>query len=157
MVNDLQFSISLEGFDQHMKNVSIAENKLKDLKAPLKIIEKYLMRRIYNGFEKSTDPYGKAWEDIAELTLLTRKKNTKDERPLIDTGKLRNSFESTIDKNTLTIGSNNEYAQDHQYGGTTASGAIIPQRMMIPTSDLGLPDLWKNKALREITNHILKY
>lgn len=156
MPNDLQFNISLNGFKEHIKEVDLAEKRLGNLKEPLEVVNKYMMRRIYRGFESSTDPYGIAWEEVSELTMKTRKKNTKNERPLIDTSALRNSFESYIEDSMLTIGSNHEHAEIHQYGGTSESGADIPQRMMIPTEEMGLPELWRRQALRELTKYILK-
>lgn len=154
-MNDLNFSIKLEGFDDHIIDVNTAERRINNLEKPLAVISKFMLRNIYTGFGKSTDPYGMEWEEVTELTMRTRKKNKKDERPLIDTGKLRNSFNSFIDQNTLTIGSNHEHADIHQYGGTSESGADIPARMMIPTEDLGLPELWRRKALRELTKYAL--
>ena len=151
MPNDLEFKIYLKGFEEHLKDVNIAQERLDDLSKPLSVTAKYMLRRIDTGFKDSQDPYGREWQDISDLTIITRKKNKKIDQPLVDTGALRRSFSSEVGQDYLTIGSDNETAEEHQYGFEN-----IPRRMMIPVSDIGLPDLWSKKALRELTNYLLR-
>jgi phage gpG-like protein len=150
-MNDLQFGISLNGFEEHLNTVKLAEDRFNDLSKPMEITAKYMLRRIETGFKNSHTPYGKPWEDIKDLTIITRKKNKEIDQPLVDTGALRKSFNYDVGQNFLTIGSNNVTAEEHQYGFED-----IPQRMMIPTSEIGLPDLWSKKALIELTKYLLK-
>ena len=58
------------------------------------------------GFRQSVDPYGQPW------AKLRRRKG----KPLLDTGRLRNSFTYSASPSGLRIGTNVVYAPHHQYG-----------------------------------------
>ena len=70
-------------------------------------------------FETSTDPYGRPW-----LPLKSR-----DGQPLLDTGRLRNSFGGDgSDATAFRFGTDVVYAALHQYGGTVKHGARATPR-----------------------------
>lgn len=111
------------------------------------------------GFRESRTPYGAAW---APLKLRAGGK------PLLDTGRLRNSFSYQPNASGFTIGSNFIGAKVHQYGATItpkksrflrfrgkvhgrtkrttpwifAKSVTIPRRQMVPEKVLG--ERWTN-------------
>lgn len=71
------------------------------------------------GFRQSVNPYGEPWAP------LRRRKG----KPLLDTGRLRNSFTYAATADGLRIGTNTKYAPYHQYGTggrKTAGGRFQP-------------------------------
>lgn len=76
------------------------------------------------GFRNSVDPYGDAW------AALKRRKG----KPLLDTGRLRNSFVSNPSPSGFTLWSKVRYAKHHQYG---TSGRLKASTRFQPTSNNG--------------------
>lgn len=73
-------------------------------------------------FKASKDPYGVPWRRLARRTIAQRR--GKSDKPLLDTGRLRNSITyRLIGQHAVEIGSNVEYAAIHQFGGTVQHGA----------------------------------
>ncbi|WP_394845182.1 phage virion morphogenesis protein [Pendulispora brunnea] len=64
------------------------------------------MTQLQLGFRKSRDPYGQAWKPLAR----------RHGKPLLDTGRLRNSFTSVVTPTGFRIGTNVRYASYHQHG-----------------------------------------
>jgi phage virion morphogenesis protein len=69
-------------------------------------------------FRDSRDPYGVPWKPLAASTIRRRRKGSS--KPLLDTGRLRNSVSYRLIGNGVEVGSNVEYAAIHQFGGTIA-------------------------------------
>lgn len=78
------------------------------------------------GFRQSRDPYGKAWPPPEH----------RSGKPLLDTGRMRNSFTIEITFNGFKLGTKVIYAPVHQYGATikakTAKALRIPFAMQGP-------------------------
>jgi phage gpG-like protein len=67
------------------------------------------LQLLQREFETSTDPTGKAWAPLKR----------RDGQPLLDTGRLRNSFGIThANSGGFTLGTNVLYAEVHQSGAT---------------------------------------
>lgn len=71
------------------------------------------------GFRNSVDPYGGAWAALKQR----RRRGVGRDKPLLDTGRLRNSFTYKATPDGLTIGTNVRYAKFHQYGTAGRSKA----------------------------------
>ncbi len=72
------------------------------------------LTQLRRQFASSHDPYGSAWEPL---------KHRKG-KPLLDTGRLRNSFSATdVTGSGFTVGTNVEYAGPHQDGAIVNRGA----------------------------------
>jgi phage gpG-like protein len=70
-------------------------------------------------FETSIDPYGHHWADL----------KSRDGQPLLDTGRLRNSFGGDgADSSAFRFGTDVVYASLHQYGGTVRHAARAAPR-----------------------------
>ena len=94
--------------------------------------------RVKLGFRNSQDPDGNAWAPI----------NHRAGKPLLDTGRLRNSIShQLIGKDAVAVGTNVVYAQAQQegLGGITA-------RPFIPET---LPPTWAKETL-DILNGFLR-
>jgi len=95
--------------------------------------QRYAMNRILGaealsllklGFRSSVDPYGATWAPLSH----------RKGKPLLDTGRLRNSFSSQASADGFRIGTNVVYAPHHQYGtnGRKSAGGFS-----MPTDERG--------------------
>lgn len=62
--------------------------------------------QLMKGFRNSLDPYGSLWAEL----------KSRRGKPLLDTGRLRNSFVSNPTENGFTLWTQTKYAKFHQYG-----------------------------------------
>ena len=96
------------------------------------------MTQLQLGFRASRDPYGTAWP-----ALQRRQGN-----PLLDTGRLRNSFaRGGLSARGFAVGTNVVYAATHQFGrgikpGKRGKGGRIPARPMMPNGSRGFGPIW---------------
>ncbi len=96
------------------------------------------MTQLQLGFRASRDPYGTAW------AALQRRQGS----PLLDTGRLRNSFaRGALSPKGFAVGTNVVYAATHQFGrdikpGKRGKGGRIPARPMMPSATGGLGPIW---------------
>lgn len=107
---------------------------------------------VIDGFEKATAPDGSAWQTLAPSTVARRRKRGKGAKPLLDTGRLRNSLKITHDANGVYVSTPVVYAAAHNFG----YGAI-PQRQFLPSE--ALPTQWRdafNETARDLMEHFLK-
>jgi len=70
-------------------------------------------------FKDGQDPYGKPWAKLKAATIAARRKGkgVDQDKPLLDTGRLRNSIASRPGPSGVQVGSNAAYAAIHQFGG----------------------------------------
>jgi phage virion morphogenesis protein len=67
-------------------------------------------------FKDSRDPYGQGWLALSRRTIAQRRKGSN--KPLLDTGRLRNSISyRLVGADAVDIGTNVAYAAIHQFGG----------------------------------------
>jgi phage gpG-like protein len=115
---------------------------------------------IRDGFQRSTDPYGKPWKQPV----------LRSGQPLRDKGGLANSFHRThADADSFGVASTKDYAEHHQKGtgiygkhkarivpkkakalrvpgaGFFASVRGAPKRLMVPEKRRKLPTTWRIK------------
>ncbi|MFM7011629.1 MAG: phage virion morphogenesis protein [Betaproteobacteria bacterium] len=123
-------------------------------------------------FRDSADPYGVPWAPL----------KSRDGKPLLDSGNLRNSINFKVAASVLRIGPNVGYGAIHQTGGTTPArvitpknakalafkiggvtvfakkvnhpGSKIPRRAYLP-DERGLPDDWRD-VLKEQFETVVK-
>lgn len=68
-------------------------------------------------FKDSTAPSGQAWAPLSALTISRRRGGGKGAKPLLDTGRLRNSITMLAGNDFVEVGTNVRYAAIHQFGG----------------------------------------
>jgi phage virion morphogenesis protein len=69
-------------------------------------------------FNDSQAPDGSAWAPLSPVTLALRRKGkgSGGAKPLLDTGRLRNSITSSVDANSVTVGTNVDYGAMQHFG-----------------------------------------
>lgn len=106
------------------------------------------------GFRESRDPYGLPWRPLSPRTVARRRKGSS--KPLLDTGRLRNSITYRLLGSTgVEIGSNTAYAAIHQFGGRAGRGRKvgIPARTFIATRERGLPRSYDEIIRDQLARH----
>lgn len=139
---------------------------VKDFRPALRSVGQDLVENIRLCFRDSKSPWGDKWADLSPVTIALRRKNS--DKPLLDTGVLRNSFTQKVTANELTVGTNKVYAKTQQFGaargqfGTTWRGAPIPwgnipPRPFMPIDPSGEADLppdWMDDVIDSLEYHI---
>lgn len=113
-------------------------------------------------FRDSRSPYGQAWAPL----------KFRSGKPLLDTGRLRNSITHRASRSSVEIGTNFPYAPTHQYGATIrprrarflvfkppgfkrpifAKQVTIPARKFLPTD--GLPPDYRSTVLAALVPYL---
>lgn len=109
------------------------------------------------GFKDGTDPYGVKWRALKASTIARRRKRSS--KPLLDTGRLRNSIASRlVGPAAVEVGSNVAYAAIHQFGGRAGRGrkVQIPARPFIATRERGLPRAYGEIIRDRLTQHLMR-
>ncbi len=121
-------------------------------------IGQHIASEVDLNFSDTKDPYGQPWKPLSEATVSRRRNNSN--KPLNDTGVLKNSITYHADNQGVVIGTNMEYAITHQLGASKGQYAPgipwgnIPARPFLPTAAKGLPDDWEDDILDIITSHL---
>jgi len=97
----------------------IASGSLREVM--IKAIAEEAVTQVKFGFEESRNPYGVAWQAL---------KHRKG-KPLLDTGRLRNSFTYELLPTGFRLGTNVVYARFHQYG--TGGRKAASSRLQVTT------------------------
>lgn len=116
-------------------------------------------------FRDSTDPYGERWEPLTDVTLSRRRQGSN--KPLMDSGRLRNSITAQVSGDSVEVGTNVVYASTHQFGakqgayGHSAHGnpipwGNVPARRFLPINNgqAELPDSWAAEVGNTIASHL---
>lgn len=124
------------------------------------------------GFRDGRSPRGESWEPLTHVTLSRRKNGGVGAKPLMDTGRLRDSIGHAVQGDTVEIGTNVEYAALHQFGAAQGAFGLgnykkrngsfpipwgnVPARPFLPIQNgqTVLPDAWAQKASAIIANHL---
>lgn len=80
------------------------------------VIGQMIIGDVRRRFQTSTDPQGRPWKP------LKRPRKRGGNKPLLDTGMLRNSITSVPTATGVIVGSNLIYAAIHQFGGVVKPG-----------------------------------
>lgn len=130
---------------------------LKNLKPAMRSIGQDIVENIRLGFRDSTDPWGVDWYPLAAITI--RNRRNKSDKPLVDTGVMRNSINSRAAKKSVTVGlkdSQSHKGLTHQYGGEY-KGRHVPPRPFLPIRHFGgveLPADWVADILESLETHL---
>jgi len=106
-------------------------------------------KQVADEFLQSRDPYGKPWEPLA----------WRKGKPLLDTGRMRNSVAVESRPNGFKLSIATVYAPIHQAGARVRAARVarsrgkvgrIPQRQMVPEASTGgLGPIWLAAFNRE--------
>lgn len=95
-------------------------------------------------FTDGAGPTGAPWAPLRPVTLARRRKQGKGAQPLLDTGRLRNSFAKRLEPRAVWIGTNVPYAAVHQFGA--AKGSLGTGRYKTRKGSFPIP--WGNITAR---------
>jgi phage virion morphogenesis protein len=147
--------------------VRAALQRLKDagenLREPLQSLGHTWKERVALGFHEGRDPWGNAWEPLAERTKRKRRQGGGEGAPRIlrDIGLLMNSraYRTTARALELFLGNTNRPVLIHQFGGRAGRGrkVNIPARPMLPILPSGavdLPPAWRDEMVDVLAAHL---
>lgn len=89
-----------------------------DLKPLWRAIGRDVTEQARLQFRDSKDPYDVPWKALAPSTQAANRGRRRGGKPLMDTGRLRNSIAWRLLGNGVEVGSSVRYAAIHQFGGT---------------------------------------
>jgi len=137
------------------------QGEMSGLQPMLEEIGAELKKKVQLNFRSSTSPDGKPWAPP----------KARQGKPLVDKGRLRNSIDYQVDRDSVTIGTNLVYAALQNFGGVikpkngkalsfvvggrrvfVKHAITIPAREFLPTS--GLPASWSNSILKIISRRL---
>lgn len=137
------------------------------LAAALKNVGEFGVGQVREAFQKSTDPYGDAWQPLAKSTLAsyvgakvagkTRRRRSKyGTRPLIRTSALVNSanYRLVQSETAVSIGVSKRYGVYHQGDDSKPSKGRVPRRMFLPTAKRGLPEAWRTGVTEAVESYL---
>ncbi|MCL9820946.1 phage virion morphogenesis protein [Helicobacter sp. 14348-15] len=125
-------TISLKEFQKRLSNLAKDFNNKKEILNEIGILTK---NKSEESFEKQSSPFGERWKANAPATLAQKRGN----KILTQSGLLRTSLTYKLGNQSVTIGTNKEYASIHQFGGKAGRGkkVIIPARPFLPINNKG--------------------
>lgn len=129
--------------DKNIKRYLNEKLKIKDV---CETISTKIMGIVQDRFQNSVDPDGNQWKAL---------KNRKG-KPLLDTGKLRNSIHKINKFNLAGVGTNLDYARVHNEGAKIKykngkKEMIIPKRQYMGFTDDDLREL-KEEVIEHLNN-----
>lgn len=128
-------SWTVDGLDEAVDNLRGIEARLSDLTPVMRVISEDLKTFIDSRFESSQSPSGAPWQPLKPATIARRRQGSS--KPLVDTGRLRNSISARPQKQSLEFGTNVVYAGTHQFGH-----GPVPARPFLPVSIAGGKAVW---------------
>ena len=145
-------TISLKEFQKRLDNLAKDFNNPKEILNEIGILTK---NKSEESFEKQSSPFGERWKANATATLIQKRGN----KILTQSGLLRTSLTYKLGNQSVTIGTNKEYAPIHQFGGKAGRGkrVIIPARPFLPINDKGeIPKDFGESLENEVVEYFKK-
>jgi phage virion morphogenesis protein len=116
-------------------------------------IGEYLLESTQQRFIDQQAPDGSPWAELSSTTL-ERKQRT--DRILTESGTLADSLHYQLGRNQLALGSNEEYAAMHQFGGITSPQSMMPNQEIVAREFLGLAPFEYNHVVDIVAAYLGK-
>jgi phage gpG-like protein len=123
-------SASVRGLTESEQADEAIADRMRNLTPVLQVLAQDLRTLIDDAFDQSRSPMGQPWAPLKPATIKRRRKGSS--KPLVDTGRLRNSVAVRAKPRSIEFGSNVSYAAPQQFG-TSA----IPGRAFLPITPSG--------------------
>lgn len=114
----------------------------------MEVIAANVRELIDNSFNEGHSPLGAVWRGLSEATKQINPSRDGG-RPLLDTGRLRNSITTRVEQRRMVFGSNVEYAAAQNFGNPDnrvfgGPAGPIPARPFLPVANnrLAPEDFW---------------
>lgn len=120
-----------DALDRATGNISDTQSLMTEIGIEMK-------RQTIKRFHESVGPDGEAWAAVKNPRKDSRGRPRNGRaKPLLDTGRLRNSISFSAGPFDVHVGSNVEYARIHQLGGQAGRGrsVTIPARPYLGLSE----------------------
>lgn len=125
-------------------------NELKQPKSLIKSIAAYDREMFKRHMLNGVDPYERPYTPL-EIRYAQSKRKAVGQKPILErTGKLKRAYKQFMTLDGYRVIIDSEYAKYHQ---SDLPRTKIPQRLLLPTENKGLPVKFQNKMI-ELT---LKY
>ena len=132
--------ITAEGLDEAVEAVSDLSDRLRNLAPIMTVVAEDTRVLIDDSFESSAAPDGSAWAPLSSATVAIKPRR-QNGKPLVDTGRLRQSITVEAGPRSFRFGTNVAYAGSHQLGARTRvfgrKPAAIPARPFLPVVGSG--------------------
>lgn len=157
----MKITIDVSGGSAAQRALAALQARATDLAPVFRGVADDAVAESQLGFRGSMDPYGVPWKPLAPATLEGRARRAAggkpikrdgtlkvkalramaSAKPLLDTGRLRNSLTRDAGPSEASVGTNAVYARIHQFGGQAGRGrkVLIPARPFFPQPERGLP------------------
>jgi len=119
-----RLNVKIQGIKKLDRKFSNISRGLDNFREPLMKSNALMRSAIDRNFITSGRELGKPWQSLSPQTLKRKKGN----KILIDTGKMRKSFASTITPMSATIVNNTQYFKFHQ---SDKARSRLPRRIMM--------------------------
>jgi len=120
----MSFNITVKGIDGLVKQFDKLDKGLDNFSKPLKLADQYLNREIQKNFSTEGSTLSDGWSPLAPSTI----KRKKGGKMLVDSGKMKKSFQSQLTRMRLVISNPTEYFKYHQ---SSKSRKRLPRRQML--------------------------
>ena len=145
--------IRARGLDEATEENEGRAERCANLLPVLQVLAQDLRTLIDDSFDQSRSPMGQGWEPLKPATIKRRRKGSA--KPLVDTGRLRNSIATRAKPKSIEFGTNVNYAAAQQFGTEH-----IPDRPFLPVlpsgefANAGPSAQWLREAEEAIATYI---
>lgn len=159
-MSERDFTISDEGTDDLARFLQQIADRAADPEPAMQDVATHVAAASDLLFDDEEDPWGRAWEPLAERTR--RQRRGTSEQILRDAGHLRASIVSHAQGSEATVGAGSgpahDYARIHLFGGRAGRNRAtrIPARPYLPLTPAGaeLPQEWRDDVAEILSNFV---
>lgn len=149
----IEITQDLEGIKELLEKLD-----KRRLEGAFKNIGEAGVKLVRESFRGSVDPYGQSWKPIKPYTRHLgggRKRERKaTDKPLVDLGLLRNSFNAQLADGGVEIGTPFAFYRYHQGEPGSTGRGILPRRAALPDADRPLPKAWQSEILGSLEDYL---
>lgn len=128
-----------------------------NLKPALADIGEYLLASTQQHFIDQQAPNGTPWTELSSSTVERKvKRGKRTDRILTEEGTLADTLHYQLTQDSLSLGSNEEYAAMQQFGGITSASSMMPGNKIPARPFLGLALFERDEVLDIVAAHFTK-
>lgn len=128
-----------------------------NLKPALGDIGEYLLASTQQRFIDQQAPNGTPWAELSSTTVERKiKRGKRTDRILTEEGTLADTLHYQLTQDSLSLGSNEEYAAMQQFGGITSPSSIMPGNEIPAREFLGLAPFERDEVVDILAAHFTK-
>lgn len=125
--------------------------KITDFSEPFAEFGQYRQGRIENQFREERDPYGAGWAPLSKAYLEYKQRTGKIVKIMQSSGIMRASWNYDAQPEEYREGYASRLAAFHHIVETP--GRKLPQRLLLPTAERGLPEQDEVELTKLISEH----